>query len=604
MKLALSLALVIGCGAETYIAPDLPEDAARPSPGDAARPSPQDATPVVVDTPCTTSLRAVQDQLLPDEVAFEAGAWQAGARRGEVPHRLAVHVDELAGDGLTDEELLALGANYLCRREVDYEGYLGDRRVVRPVDHSRFGWQEAALEANRRSQAAGLEACYVFRPAADEPSQREIETRGPSCLGYRLPSTTEWIWLAASDLSAQREVSWACLAGVGDCPTAPRRLKNLLGNLKEFLDLEPATVVRTWARSDPQASHELIFEPPILALGRTAQDRDLPVEPLIPADYRFPGACVGVRLVRTLPPDPSCSIERTIRLDPVPYGVPTPARCPEAPPGWTLVPPGRYPIEGAERPYLERERHLVSLDEGLLVSNTEVAGEAWKRMRLPPELYPRDYPRVPIQHQGHALSDQHPVERVSLLLALIFANWMSEQAGLEACYRYDTCQVEWTDWFLFTECNEFSFTGVDCVGFRLPTEDEWQVVARSLMSRHPGRDPREGAWFLPGCFEAEREGRGPCTPRPVGHPSALLHDLVGNVGELAWPVVRETRVPWAHVDARVPRPYLHSMGHDYRMMGPGDPSTLLSGSYGFIDWHGPVDAMGLRLVRTARCEAP
>jgi formylglycine-generating enzyme required for sulfatase activity len=126
------------------------------------------------------------------------------------------------------------------------------------------------------------------------------------------------------------------------------------------------------------------------------------------------------------------------------------------------------------------------------------------------------------------------VERVSWVDAVKFANALSKRDGLESCYTIS--EPSGTN-FRTGEPNRYVHEdnvswpqSLNCTGYRLPTEAEWEVAARG------GRDtPYAGGSEL-GALAWTSENSKSST-HPVGLKVANgfgLHDMTGNVWEWTW----------------------------------------------------------------------
>ena len=115
-----------------------------------------------------------------------------------------------------------------------------------------------------------------------------------------------------------------------------------------------------------------------------------------------------------------------------------------------------------------------------------------------------------------------PVEDLTWYEAAAFTNALSEASGLEQCY---SCSGEGAE----VICEEDGSDPLDCTGYRLPTEAEWEAAARCGEDYlYAGADQPDAV----GWFEDNSAG----APHPVASLAANrcgFYDLSGNVWEWA-----------------------------------------------------------------------
>jgi len=195
-----------------------------------------------------------------------------------------------------------------------------------------------------------------------------------------------------------------------------------------------------------------------------------------------------------------------------------------------FVPAGTYTIGSPKdepgRTDGETPPHAVKLTRGFWLGETEVTQLQWE------ELVPKN-PSTFKKCGGDC-----PVEGVSWFEAVTFANLLSEREGLDHCYDIWDCSGE-----MGTEsysCDGVPFKGLDCLGYRLPTEAEWEVAARAgtttaiytggltLQGRWAAPELDLIAWYAGNSGDATHFARGK-KANPWG-----FHDMLGNVFEWTW----------------------------------------------------------------------
>ena len=218
--------------------------------------------------------------------------------------------------------------------------------------------------------------------------------------------------------------------------------------------------------------------------------------------------------------------------------------------GWVFIQAGSFRMGSQNGKANERPVHQVTISHAFLLKENEVTQGEW---------------RILMGNNPSAFSDcgdECPVENVTWWDSLAYSNALSRSEGFEECYELSDCKNQKPGEKM--DCTDVKFIGLNCKGYRLPTEAEWEYAARAgTTGKYYSKNLDSIAWYYDNSdLKTHRVGQK--KPNSWG-----LYDMLGNVWEWTW-----DSMEYGAVDFYPSRPQTDPMGPKY-----GGERILRGGSY-------------------------
>lgn len=209
---------------------------------------------------------------------------------------------------------------------------------------------------------------------------------------------------------------------------------------------------------------------------------------------------------------------------------------------YVLIQPGSFLMgspTGEEGREDDETQHLVTITRPFLIKKTEITRQDWAFITTYDVNDKEDCCDLP---GGECKSDcdHRPKSHISFFDVLAYANALSIKEGLPPCYDLSVCKGS-----IFSDKDELLCYGtldfdLDCKGYRLPTEAEWEYAYRAgtttpFYNGGTLADLDQIAWHGHGASYIEDQKDTEAHPVAQKKPNACgLFDMSGNVEEWVW----------------------------------------------------------------------